>query len=108
MFYQKTDFFSTGKNDRKFLEKIEDRIKKQRGRELPRFINYQACEDLVKDIVEKFKPAAAECLRTVNEVVGIIFATVAHHSANQCYDLERAIKVNMEMKYVKTSADLFE
>lgn len=80
-------------HDRKFKEKIVERIKSVRGRELPRFISFQACEELVKEIVQTFLTPAKICLTEVNEIITEILGKAAHQTLGHYRDLEVAVKV---------------
>lgn len=79
-------------HDRKFKEKIIERIKSVRGRELPRFISFQACEELVKEIVQTFLTPAKICLTEVNEIITEILGKAAHQTLGHYRDLEVAVK----------------
>ena len=95
--------------DQLFLNRIKDKVKKQRGSELPMFICYQVCKNLIKEVLGKFQPAAMQCLWTVNNNVGSVFESAARLSANQYPELEIAIKVNIknEIAFVNVIFDLF-
>lgn len=75
------------------MEQVKERIKKTRGRELPRFISYQACEELIKEVIAKFRQPAKICLVEVNEIIFSIMNDVAKRTVGQYQDLERAVKV---------------
>ncbi len=93
------------------MEQVKERIKQTRGRELPRFISYQACEELIKEVIAKFRQPAKICLVEVNEIIFAIMNDVAKKTVGQYMDLERAVRVGYPCLlrlylYVKTSKDL--
>ena len=81
------------RDDKAFLKNIKENIRRQRGRELPRFVSYKACVNLIRDIVAKFDVPAQECIVEVSDLVGQLYGQVAHHSLGQYHDLEMRIRV---------------
>lgn len=88
-------------SDKRFMEQVKERIKKTRGRELPRFISYQACEELIKEVIAKFRQPAKICLVEVNEIIFSIMNEVAKRTVGQYQDLERAVKDRVQDMQLK-------
>jgi interferon-induced GTP-binding protein Mx1 len=59
------------------LEKIEQLVQEQRGRELPGFENYGVFEGLAQETVKKFEKPALDCLNVVRQLVEKLYLDLA-------------------------------
>ena len=64
------------------------------GRELPRFMKYSVCENLIRGLVAQFMKPTHECLEVVSQTVSQVFSILAHGHLSNYPELESKVKVS--------------
>ena len=68
-------------------------MKAKRGKELPRFLKYSLCENIVKELLEDYKQPCFDCLQSIDSMAEQVFLFLVDKTFEQFVDLNSEFKV---------------
>ena len=80
--------------------KIERELNEERGMELPGFLSYQACRNVIQRLLMEYKSPARNCLHNINTAVEDFLRKLGEEKFGLFPRLESQVKVNNHFLYI--------
>ncbi|XP_028716142.2 interferon-induced GTP-binding protein Mx2-like [Peromyscus leucopus] len=79
-----------------FAKEVQKFEKQYRGRDMPGFVNYKKCENIIRSQIKVLEKPAVDLLHRVTEIVQVAFSSVSEKNFAEFFNLHRTTKSKLQ------------
>ncbi|XP_076405424.1 interferon-induced GTP-binding protein Mx2-like [Peromyscus maniculatus bairdii] len=79
-----------------FSKEVQKFEKQYRGRDMPGFVNYKKCENIIRSQIKVLEKPAVDLLHRVTEMVRVAFSSVSEKNFAEFFNLHRTTKSKLQ------------